>query len=64
METPRALSIPEIEDVIDKFAGTAVRAQKAGFDGVEVNASSNHLLTTFLSRIWNRRQDEYGTNHE
>jgi 2,4-dienoyl-CoA reductase (NADPH2) len=60
METPRALSIPEIEDVIDKFAGTAVRAQKAGFDGVEVNASSNHLLTTFLSRIWNRRQDEYG----
>jgi 2,4-dienoyl-CoA reductase (NADPH2) len=60
MEVPRSLSIPEIEDVIDKFASTAVRAQKAGFDGVEVNASSNHLLSTFLSRIWNRRQDEYG----
>jgi 2,4-dienoyl-CoA reductase (NADPH2) len=60
METPRALSLPEIEGVIDKFASTAVRAQKAGFDGVEVNASSNHLLSSFLSRIWNRRQDEYG----
>ena len=60
METPRELSISEIEDVIDKFASTAVRAQKAGFDGVEVNASSNHLLSSFLSRIWNRRQDEYG----
>ena len=60
METPRALTITEIEDVIDKFASTAVRAQKAGFDGVEVNASSNHLLSSFLSRIWNRRQDEYG----
>jgi 2,4-dienoyl-CoA reductase (NADPH2) len=64
MEVPRALSIPEIEDVIDKFASTAVRAQKAGFDGVEVNASSNHLLATFLSRIWNRRQDEYGQSLE
>jgi 2,4-dienoyl-CoA reductase (NADPH2) len=64
MEVPRALSILEIEDVIDKFASTAVRAQKAGFDGVEVNASSNHLLATFLSRIWNRRQDEYGQNLE
>jgi 2,4-dienoyl-CoA reductase (NADPH2) len=64
MEVPRELSIPEIEDVIDKFAATAVRARKAGFDGVEVNASSNHLLATFLSRIWNRRQDEYGQSLE
>ena len=64
MEVPRELSIPEVEDVIDKFASTAVRAQKAGFDGVEVNASSNHLLSTFLSRIWNRRQDAYGGSLE
>jgi len=64
MEVPRELSIPEIEDLVDKFASTAVRAQKAGFDGVEVNASSNHLLATFLSRIWNRRQDAYGGSLE
>ena len=64
MEVPRELSIPEIEDLVDKFASTAVRAQKAGFDGVEVNASSNHLLATFLSRIWNRRHDAYGESLE
>jgi 2,4-dienoyl-CoA reductase (NADPH2) len=64
MEVPRELSIPEIEDLVDKFASTAVRAQKAGFDGVEVNAGSNHLLATFLSRIWNRRQDAYGGSLE
>jgi 2,4-dienoyl-CoA reductase (NADPH2) len=64
MEVPRELSISEIEELVDKFASTAVRAQKAGFDGVEVNASSNHLLATFLSRIWNQRQDAYGGSLE
>jgi 2,4-dienoyl-CoA reductase (NADPH2) len=57
---PKELAISEIEDLVDKFAGTAVRAQKAGFDGVEVNAARMHLLNSFLSRAWNRRQDRYG----
>jgi len=63
-DKPRALTIPEIEDIIDKFAGAAVRAQKAGFDGVDVNAASSHLLHNFLSPFWNRRQDEYGGSLE
>jgi 2,4-dienoyl-CoA reductase (NADPH2) len=57
---PKELTIPEIEDLVDKFAGTAVRAQKAGFDGVEVNAARMHLINSFLSRAWNKRQDKYG----
>jgi 2,4-dienoyl-CoA reductase (NADPH2) len=57
---PKELTIPEIEDLVDKFASTAVRAQKAGFDGVEVNAARMHLLNSFLSRAWNKRQDIYG----
>ena len=63
-DMPRALTIPEIEDLVDKFASAAERAQKADFDGVEVNAGSGHLLATFLSRIWNRRHDAYGGNLE
>jgi 2,4-dienoyl-CoA reductase (NADPH2) len=59
-ETPHELTIGEIEELVDKFASAAVRAQKAGFDGVEVNAGSSHLLSTFLSRFWNKRQDVYG----
>lgn len=56
----RELSIPEIEELVKKFAMAAERAQKAGFDGVEINADSSHLLNSFLSRIWNKRQDAYG----
>jgi 2,4-dienoyl-CoA reductase (NADPH2) len=59
-DMPRELTIPEIEQLVDKFASAAERAQKAGFDGVEVNASSSHLIASFLSRFWNRRQDAYG----
>ncbi len=57
---PRALTISEIEDMVDIFAATAVRVKRAGFDGVEVNAARMHLLNTFLSRAWNKRQDRYG----
>jgi 2,4-dienoyl-CoA reductase (NADPH2) len=57
---PRGMTIAEIEDVVDKFASTAERAKKAGFDGVEVNCGTGHLINSYISRIWNRRQDEYG----
>jgi len=59
-DTPRPLSVGEIEDLVDKFASAAVRVQKAGFDGVDINAASSHLLHNFLSPFWNRRDDEYG----
>jgi len=63
-EVPHPLSIPEIEGIVEKFAQCALRAKKAGFDGVDVNASSSHLLHNFLSPFWNRRTDEYGGSAE
>lgn len=57
---PRELTIPEIEDLVDKFASTAERAKKAGFDGVEVNGARMHLINSFLSKVWNKRHDKYG----
>jgi 2,4-dienoyl-CoA reductase (NADPH2) len=56
----RALTIAEIEELVIKFASAIERAQKAGFDGVEINASTSHLLASFLSPYWNRREDKYG----
>ena len=56
----RELTALEIEGVVHKFVAAAVRAQKAGFEGVEVNAACNHLLNSFLSRAWNKRTDVYG----
>jgi len=57
---PRELTIPEIKEIVEKFVNNAVGAQKAGFDGVEINTSCSHLLHTFLSLFWNKRHDEYG----
>lgn len=59
-DVPRELTISEIEQMVEKFGRAAVRAQKAGFQGIELNAACNHLLNSFLSRAWNKRQDAYG----
>jgi len=59
-EKPRPLSIDEIERLVDKYAETACRAKDAGFDGVEVIASTGYLLSQFLSPLTNKRNDEYG----
>jgi 2,4-dienoyl-CoA reductase (NADPH2) len=56
----RAATVAEIEGVVEKFIAAANRYYKAGFDGVEINASGNHLLNSFLSRAFNTRHDSYG----
>ena len=63
-ETPHPLTVTEIHEIVDKFAGAAVRAQKAGFDGVDINAASSHLLHNFFSPFWNKRDDNYGGSIE
>jgi 2,4-dienoyl-CoA reductase (NADPH2) len=63
-EMPRELSIAEIEEITDKFGAAAVRAEKAGFDGVDINAGSSHLFHNFLSPFWNKRTDIYGGSIE
>lgn len=59
-EPPHSLTIPEIEDLVERFASAAVRAAAAGFDGVEVHTGADHLFNSFLSRFWNKRDDKYG----
>ena len=63
-QPPHTLTVEEIEELVDKFAAAAVRAQKAGFDGVDINAASSHLLHNFISPFWNRRVDNYGGSAE
>jgi 2,4-dienoyl-CoA reductase (NADPH2) len=59
-ETPRELSIPEIQQIQRNYALAAARIKRAGFDAVEVIASAGYLISQFLSPIVNRRKDEYG----
>ena len=56
----RPLTIPEIQEITQKYIDAAERAQKAGFDGVDLNMGSSHIGHNFLSPFWNRREDEYG----
>ena len=56
----RGISLEEIEQLKTDFINSAERAQKAGFDGVEIHAGNGYLLASFQSRIWNRREDQYG----
>ncbi|MFC2122522.1 FAD-dependent oxidoreductase [Bacteroidota bacterium] len=57
---PRGVTVKEIEVLIKMFVKAAERAYKAGFDGVEINGATCHLINSFFSRIFNRRKDKYG----
>jgi len=59
-ELPRELTIEEIKQIVSDFGDTALRAKKAGFDGVEIHAGHGYLLAEFLSPYSNKRSDKYG----
>jgi 2,4-dienoyl-CoA reductase-like NADH-dependent reductase (Old Yellow Enzyme family) len=56
----RAMTTAEVEDITRAFIESAVRAEKAGFDGVELHGAHGYLLAQFLSPKYNRRDDQYG----
>lgn len=57
---PRALSLDEISGVVDDYRRATASAMAAGFDGVELHATSGYLPMQFLSSNSNLRQDAYG----
>lgn len=63
-EVPRALTIAEIKELIEKFGQSARRAKEAGFDGVELHGTHGYLINQFFSVYSNRRTDEYGGSLE
>lgn len=60
----RGLSLGEVEQLRDDFIAAAVRAEKAGFDGVQVHGAHGYILTQFLSPEINHRTDRYGGSAE
>ena len=60
----RALTLAEVEQLVEDFVAAAVRAEKAGFDGVEIHGAHGYIVCQFLSPTINRRTDRYGGSPE
>ena len=54
------LSSEGVKELIEDFICGAERAEKAGFDGVEIHGAHGYILAQFLSGSINQRQDEFG----
>jgi N-ethylmaleimide reductase len=63
-ETPRALELNEIAQIILDYKQAAENAMKAGFDGVELHAAFGYLPNQFLAESSNQRTDQYGGSNE
>lgn len=63
-DMPRALSLQECKDMVDRFVTAAHIAQMAGADGVELHAAHGYLINQFLSPAMNLRDDDYGGSFE
>ncbi len=62
--TPRALSVSDIERLLDGYQAAVERVMKAGFDVLEIHAAHGYLIHQFLSPNANQRTDQYGGTPE
>jgi anthraniloyl-CoA monooxygenase len=63
-QTPRELTIDELEEIKAQFVASTVAAANAGFDLLELHCAHGYLLSSFLSPLTNQRTDEYGGSPE
>lgn len=60
----RALTIDEIEEMMEHWKVAAQNAVFMGFDGIQIHAHAGYLMDQFMSEIWNHRKDQYGGSFE
>jgi len=63
-QIPRAMTRADMDQVKDDFVRAARRAERAGFDMLELHCGHGYLLASFISPLTNRRDDEYGGSLE
>jgi 2,4-dienoyl-CoA reductase (NADPH2) len=61
---PWELSSGGIKSTIKDFANCALKAQQAGYDGVEIMGSEGYLINQFIAKKTNKRTDEWGGSYE
>jgi anthraniloyl-CoA monooxygenase len=62
-QVPREMTREDMDRVITDHVAATKRAAEAGFDMLELHAAHGYLLSSFLSPLTNRRDDEYGGDH-
>ncbi len=60
----REMGAADLSRIVEAFGDAALRAKKAGFDGVQIHAAHGYLLSQFLSPHFNKRTDAYGGSLE
>jgi len=60
----RALSEDDLHEVVEAFGDAAERSLEAGFDGVQIHGAHGYLISQFLSKAANKREDDYGGSME
>jgi N-ethylmaleimide reductase len=63
-ETPKAVTMKDIEQLIKDYSQAAANAIDAGFDGVEIHGANGYLVDQFLHHSSNIRQDKFGGSPE
>jgi anthraniloyl-CoA monooxygenase len=61
---PREMTRADMDEVIADYVGATKRANRAGFDMIEMHAAHGYLLASFISPLTNKRTDEYGGSLE
>jgi len=60
----KALTRGEIKGIQKEFLVAALRAEEAGYDGIEIHGAHGYLINQFLSPLTNHREDAYGGSPE
>ncbi|MGQ4912717.1 MAG: NAD(P)/FAD-dependent oxidoreductase [Candidatus Thorarchaeota archaeon] len=63
-KVPKAMDEADMKKVVTLFSEAAVRAEKAGFDIIELQFGHGYLLAQFISPSVNKREDKYGGSFE
>ena len=59
-QVPKAMDADDMALVVSQFAAAAQRADRAGFDMIEVHCAHGYLLSAFITPVTNKRSDDYG----